>query len=111
MKCFYTNAHSMRNKMEELQVLAQSRSHDIIGISETWRDESCGWCVAIDGYRLFRRDKQGRRGGGVAMYVKQGLDCVELEVGDGKVESLWVRIKGQTKGMLFWESVTDHRPG
>lgn len=30
------------------------------------------------------------------MYVKQGLDCVELQVGDGKVESLWVRIKGRT---------------
>ena len=74
--------------MDELEVLAQSRNYDIIGISETWWDESCDWGVAIDGYRLFRRDRQGRRGGGVAMYVKQGLDCVELQVGDGKVESL-----------------------
>ena len=41
-------------------------------------------------------DRAGEVGGGVAMYVKQGLDCVELQVGDGKVESLWVRIKGLT---------------
>ena len=30
------------------------------------------------------------------MYVKHGLDCVELQVGDGKVESFRVRIKGRT---------------
>ena len=31
--------------MDELEVLALSHSYDIIGISETWWDESCGWCV------------------------------------------------------------------
>ena len=36
------------------------------------------------------------RVGEVAIYVKQELDCVELQVGNGKVESLWVRIKGRT---------------
>ena len=34
LKCFYTNTCSMRNKMDELEVLAQSRSYDIIRISE-----------------------------------------------------------------------------
>ena len=60
MKCFYTNTRSMRNKMDELEVLAQSHSYDIIGISETSWDESCDWCVTIDGYRFFWRDRQGR---------------------------------------------------
>ena len=49
----------------------------------------------MDGYRLFRRDRQGRRGGGVALYVTEGLDCMELSIGDDMVKSLWVRIKGQ----------------
>ena len=49
LKCFYANACSMRNKLDELQVLAQSHSYNIIGISETWWDESCDWGVAIDG--------------------------------------------------------------
>ncbi|GAB0203307.1 hypothetical protein GRJ2_002796300 [Grus japonensis] len=82
----------MRNKQEELEALAQSQHYDIIGISETWWEESC---AVMDGYRLFRRDRQGRRGGGVALYVTEGLDCTELSVGDDMVESLWVRIKGQ----------------
>ena len=50
----------MRNKQEELEALAQSQSYDIIGISETWWEETCDWSVTMDGYRLFRRDRQGR---------------------------------------------------
>ena len=41
LKCLYTNARSMRNKQEELEALAQSQSYDIIGLSETWWEESC----------------------------------------------------------------------
>lgn len=33
----------------------------------------------------------------VALYVTEGLECVELVVGKGAVESLWIRIKGQKK--------------
>ena len=62
----------MRNKLDELEVLAQSHSYDIIGISKTWWDESYGWCAAIDGSRLFRRDRQGRRGGGGGGDVCEG---------------------------------------
>ncbi|KAK4810895.1 hypothetical protein QYF61_013303 [Mycteria americana] len=53
----------------------------------------------MEGYRLFRRDRQGRRGGGVAPYVRERCDCTALTVRDDVVESLWVRIKGmENKG-------------
>lgn len=52
----------MRNKQEELEILAQSKSYDIIGITITWLQESCDWCVIMEDYRLFRKDGQGRRG-------------------------------------------------
>ena len=47
----------------------------------------------MDGYRLFRRDRQGRRGGAVALYVREELDCMMLTAGNDKVETLWVRMK------------------
>ncbi|KAF1425232.1 hypothetical protein FQV24_0000448, partial [Spheniscus mendiculus] len=47
----------------------------------------------MDGYKLFRRDRQGRRGGGVALYVRDCFDCLELDDGDNRVECLWVRIR------------------
>ena len=49
----------------------------------------------MTGYRLFRRDRQHRRGGGVALYIRECFDAVELEAVNGKVESLWVRISGK----------------
>ncbi|KAK4830570.1 hypothetical protein QYF61_011748 [Mycteria americana] len=47
----------------------------------------------MDGCKLFRRDRQGRRGGGVALYVRECFDSLELDNGDDKVECFWVRIR------------------
>ena len=44
-------------------------SYDIVAVMETWWDDSHEWTAAMDGYKLFRRDRQGRRGGGVVLYV------------------------------------------
>lgn len=45
LKCFYANAHSMRNKLDELEVLAQSQSYNIIGISEKVTLVYCNRCL------------------------------------------------------------------
>ena len=42
----------------------------------------------IDGYKLFRRDRRGGEGGGVALYVKDCFDVEELGVANDKVERL-----------------------
>lgn len=76
--------------------MAQSQRFGIVGVRETWWDDSCDWSALLDGYRLLRKDRQGRRGGGGALYVMEDLECMEFTVGNGTVESLWVRIKGQT---------------
>ena len=36
LRCLYTNAQSMGNKQEELEVLIKERDCDLIGIRETW---------------------------------------------------------------------------
>lgn len=53
---------------EELKTLYQSQSFDITGISETWWDVSYDWRALLDSYRLFRRDKQTRKGRDVLQY-------------------------------------------
>jgi len=57
MKCLCTNARSMGSKQEELEAIVLLESYDLIAITETWCDESHNWNVALDGYRLFRRDR------------------------------------------------------
>ncbi|GAB0209401.1 hypothetical protein GRJ2_003405800 [Grus japonensis] len=73
------------------------QGYDLIGITETWWDSSCDWSVGMEGYRLFRKDRQGRQGGGVALYINDQLECMELHLGmdEELTESLWVRIKGR----------------
>ena len=68
-----------------------------VATTETWWDESQDWSVAIDGYRLFRRDRQGRRGKGFGLYFRKRIKCEELSLKNSheQVESLWVRIKDQ----------------
>ena len=60
LKCLYTNTRSMRNKQDELEALVSSQNYDIIGITKTWWNESHDWSAGMEGYRLFRRDRQGR---------------------------------------------------
>lgn len=40
----------------------------------------------MGGCQLFRRDKQGEGGSGVALYVRECFECLELNNGDDKVE-------------------------
>ncbi|XP_048786380.1 uncharacterized protein LOC125686444 [Lagopus muta] len=97
LKCLYTNARSMGNKQEELEICVRSHGYDLIAITETWWDSSRDWNVVMEGYALFRKDWPARRGGGVALYVREQLECIELHLGESgvAVESLWVRIKGR----------------
>ena len=73
----------------------QQANYDLVAITKTWWDHSHDWSAVMDGYKLFRRDRQGRKGGGVALYIKDCFDVEELGVGNDKVECLWVRIRGK----------------
>ena len=98
LKCLYTNACSIGNKQEEPETVAQLENYDLTAITETWSDESHNWNTLTEDYRLFRRDRQGRRGSRVAFYVRKWIDCKELCLRNShdQVESLWVKIKDQS---------------
>ncbi|GAB0205919.1 hypothetical protein GRJ2_003057500 [Grus japonensis] len=57
------------------------QGYDLIGITEMWWDGSYDWSVGMEGCRPFRKDRQGRQGGGVALYVNDQLKCMELHLG------------------------------
>jgi len=62
------------------------------------------WTVAIDGYRLFRRDRRGKRGRDISLYIEKSIQCEELSLKNSReqVESLWVRIRDRShKGNLM----------
>lgn len=97
LKCFYLNARSIKNKFQELETVVISGGYDLVGITETWLSEEDGDEYNIEGYKLFRRDRLNRRGGGVALYVKENLDVHEItEMGHVlPCEDIWVRLIGK----------------
>ena len=85
LKCICTNACSMGNKQEKMVVIVRQANYDLVVITETWWDHPHDWSAVMDGYKLFRRDRQGRKGGGVALYIKDCFDVEELGVGNDRV--------------------------
>jgi len=83
----------MGNKQEELEAIVHQENYDIVAIMEAWWDNSHNWSAAMQGYKLFQRDRQRRRGGDEALYVRECFDCLELDDGNDMVEGLWLRIK------------------
>lgn len=73
---------------------------DLIGITEMWWGGSYDQSIGMEGYRLFRKDRQGRwEGEGVALYVSDQLEYMELHLGmnEEPSKSLWVRIEGKAR--------------
>ena len=67
------NARSLLPKRDELVALCLATSPDIVCITETWLSPDIADSeVSTPDYSLFRKDRN-RRGGGVAMYVRQCL--------------------------------------
>jgi len=94
--CF--NARSLVNKRNEFELFVLEENLDIIGISETWfHSNILDSEVDLEGYTLFRKDRHDvnkRRGGGVAIYIRNEMNPVSVsEVNSCKFEeSLWCRI-------------------
>ena len=49
----------------------------------------------MDSFRLLWKDRQGRGGRWVVLYMRVRLDCVALSADDNTVVTLWVRLKGK----------------
>ncbi|PKU45285.1 hypothetical protein llap_4421 [Limosa lapponica baueri] len=77
----------MGNKQEELEASMLLESYDLVAITETWWDKSHDWSAAINGYKLFRRDRRGRRGGGIVLYIKKWLECEKLSLKNSRLKA------------------------
>lgn len=64
----------------------------------------------MDGYELFRRDRLGKRGGRVAQYFRECLDCLELSNGNDRTECVWVRISGKANKACVMVGVSSRPP-
>ena len=76
IKCVCLNARSIINKKDELNIMVDDIKPHIIGIIESWANNDITHAeLGLEGYAMFRKDRMGRRGGGVLYWNWTQLVC------------------------------------
>ena len=94
-RCVCLNARSIVNKKNELNIMVEDIDPHIIGITESWANTDITDAeLGLTGYVMFRRDRIGRRGGGVIFYVKESIQAneIKLESEADYDEAVWCKI-------------------
>ena len=98
---FNAAALSKPHAVEALQAELIGYNADIALISEThFKTRHTNESMGIAGYTLYRRDREGRRGGGVAAYVSNQLQSSEWSCTtayDRRIETMWIHVTGPGK--------------
>jgi len=95
---------SLSHAIEQLSVDLRNYNTDIAAVTEThFKAKHSDSIVATPDYTLLRRDRIGRRGGGVAVYVRTSFNAKIWEYsGDNRVfEVLWITVDDLFVGV--WE--------
>ena len=106
IKCMYTNADSLMNKLSELKSQVTQSQPMIIGITEM-KPKKCRFNIVpcelqLEGYELFSNlEKDGR---GICLYIHRTLKPTECTINDTATfeECVWaeVRLAGKDKILI-----------
>ena len=95
IKCVCLNARSIINKEDELNILVDDIKPHIIGITESWANNNITDAeLGLEGYAMFRKDRMGRRGGGVLLYIKDTIPAYEVQLQEEADcnEAIWCKL-------------------
>ena len=74
LSCYMTNAQSIYNKFYEFQAQVHQIQPKIIAITELWCNNLISDTeIQLDGYNMYRHDRNTTSGGGVLLYINQSL--------------------------------------
>ncbi len=117
LSCFYTNARSLNNKLDEFNTVVSQLNPDIIGITETWATSNNfnEEFNVNNNYKVFRHDRPiGKKGGGVMLLVKDTLQAVEDKCKHNQdsdvLETVWCNIKLNYRQTKFLKVGVCYRP-
>ncbi|CRK93710.1 CLUMA_CG007238, isoform A [Clunio marinus] len=104
----HINPGSLKKNIDEIRLLVQETNIHIIAISETWL-KSChnDFLLNIDRFKIFRNDRKSdrkTRGGGVAIYVRNGINAkiVAKSRANGFTEFLFIEVSGSNHKKLVF---------
>ena len=95
LKCVCLNARSIINKKNELDIMVDEIKPHIIGITESWANNDITDAeLGQEGYVMFRKDRMGKRGGGVLPYIKETIPAYEVQLHEEADcnEAIWSKL-------------------
>lgn len=100
IKCFYTNADSLPNKLSELRNMIKVEASNIPKIlkftevkPKNFRFSVGHADLNIPDYEMFSRNLDTEQGRGVAIYVHTSLQATRVDYHPQAAESLWLEIR------------------
>ncbi len=102
LSVMHLNIQSLKPKLDILQI--ESQPYDLLIFTETWLSQiTSNGDLYISNFNLpFRCDRPARHGGGVAIYVREGIHATrrsDLEVNG--IESVWIEIITNRKKIII----------
>lgn len=93
IKAIFINVNSIvsRHKRHYLNLFIIEHKPDVMLLAEHCL--SSRHRFGIEGYTLFRRDRQSGRGGGTAVLIRQNFQCEEIVLDTGMIENTAARIR------------------
>ena len=96
IKCVCLDARSiLKNRKNELDIMVEEIKPHIIGITESWANNDITDAeLGLEGYVMFRKDRMGRRGGGVLLYIKVTIPAYEVQLQEEADcnEAIWCKL-------------------
>ena len=90
------NARSLFNKIDELTIIINQQNADVIMVTETWlTDVIPDEALHIPDFNIVtRKDRPTRRGGGVAVYIRESLPFkIRPDFYNSDYECLWITLR------------------
>ena len=91
----HIDSRSIVPHIDELRLIFRDSFPSVIAITETWLDDSVADSeVAISNYSVHRLDRRNnRRGGGVALYLLDGLKYTRRKYLEEESETIWIQVQ------------------
>lgn len=95
---YFSNCTSVCNKLTELQSHVTIHEFDIVVLNETWLTADTPNHLILPSHVIYRKDREGRRGGGTLIAIKQGVLHYREDSFDHKhIDGIWVAVLNKSR--------------
>ena len=89
------NVNGISSRKNEITALVYELKPDILLLQETWLKPNLHFSIA--GYSIYRKDRENKTRGGVAIAIQENIEHEQIGLDMGKTEIVTLKVKTQNK--------------